>query len=194
MALFSPFYPWVNNRSLLDDIDDFPFLNMNSSFFRDNNIGRSNRANVSEVEGGYKVEVEVPGYQKPEISIEFGHDEKSITISGRTQKVYEEAPTEETNGAKNVTVEDEPDEAAKDNNEAKKPSTEVATTNQEKAVGAPAAPKYWISERTTGSFSRSFTFPTRVDTEKSTASLEHGVLTVMVPKATKGTVKRISIA
>lgn len=193
MALFSPFFPWVNNRSLADDVDDFPFLNMNSSFFRDANIGRANRANVSEVEGGYKVELEVPGYQKSEINIEFGHDEKSIAISGRTQKVYEEAPTEETNGAKNVTVEEEPEENAKESN-AEKPTTEVATTNKETAVGTPAAPKYWISERSSGSFSRTFSFPTRVDPEKSTASLEHGVLTITVPKAIKGTVKKISIA
>jgi len=193
MALFSPLYPWFNNRSLLDDIDDFPFLNMNSSFFRDANIGRANRANVSDVEGGYKVEIEVPGYQKSEINVEFGHDERSITVSGRTQKVYEEGSEEEAKGSKNVTIEEETEEAP-EAKQAGKPSTEVATANKEKAVGAPAAPKYYISERTTGSFSRTFTFPTRIDTEKSTASLEHGVLTVVVPKATKGTVKKISIA
>jgi HSP20 family protein len=193
MALFSPFFPWVNNRSLLEDIDDFPFLNMNSSFFRDANIGRANRANVSEVDGGYKVELEVPGYQKSEVNIEFGHDEKSITISGRTQKVYEEGPAEESSSAKNVTLEEVPEETAKDK-QAEKTSTEVATTNKETTVGTPAAPKYWISERSSGSFSRTFSFPTRVDPEKSTASLQHGVLTITVPKATKGAVKKISIA
>ena len=188
MALFSPFFPL--NRSILDDIDDFPFLNMNSSFFRDANIGRANRANVSEVEGGYKVEIEVPGYNKNEISIEFGHDDRSVTVSGKTQKIYEEGPAEES---KNVTVEDEAEEATQ-SKKAEEPSSEVETRNKETAVGAPAPPKYWISERTTGSFSRTFSFPTRIDHDKSNASLENGVLTIMVPKASKGTVKKISIA
>ena len=192
MALFSPFYPWAGNRSLLDDIDDFPFLNINSSFFRDNNIGRANRANVSEVEGGYKVEIEVPGYQKNEISIEFGHDDRSVTISGKTEKIFEEGSAEETTGPKPTTVEEVPEETGK--GKKAEPSSAVATKGKETAVGAPAAPRYWVSERTSGSFSRTFSFPTRVDHEKSTANLENGVLTIMVPKATKGTVKKISIA
>jgi HSP20 family protein len=193
MALFSPFLPlYRNDSSLWDSLDDHPFLNMNSSFFRDANITRANRANVSETENEYKVEVEVPGYQKPEISIEFGPDGKSLTISGKSEKSYEEG---DASAGKGVSVEEVPDEAEQSTKSSKKTeSTAVTQTNNEQAVAQSAAPKYWISERTVGSFSRSFTFRSGLDHEKATATLENGVLTVTIPKATKATAKKISIA
>jgi HSP20 family molecular chaperone IbpA len=198
MALFSPFFPMYRNEpSLLDSLDDHPFLNFNSSFFRDANIARGNRANVSETEAGYKVELEVPGYQKSEISIEFGHDGKSLTVSGRSEKSFEEHPTEDGEQSPKphgVTVE----EVAEDG-ETKQPSSQsqsqaVTETNKDNTVGQPAGPKYWISERNVGSFSRTFTFKSSLDAEKASAALEHGVLTITVPRATKAGVKKISIA
>lgn len=193
MALFSPFFPMYRGEgSLLDQLDDHPFLNFNSSFFRDANVSRNNRANVSESETEYRVEVEVPGYQKPEINIEFGNDGKSLTISGRSEKSFEQRPDEEASSkAHGVTVEEVPEEGEKS---AGKESTAVAETNKNDQVGAPATPKYWISERSVGSFSRSFSFRGALDPEKAHATLEHGVLTVVIPKATKSTVKKISIA
>src|SRR4051812_20634572 len=96
MALFSPFFPMYRGEgSLLDQLDDHPFLNFNSSFFRDANVNRANRANVSETETEYQVEVEVPGYQKAEINIEFGGDGKSLTISGKSEKSFEQGPSDD---------------------------------------------------------------------------------------------------
>ena len=178
--------------SLWDTLDDHPFLNFNSSFFRDANISRPNRANVSETETEYKVELEVPGYQKPEINIEFGSDGKSITISGESEKSYEEGTRPQS-----VTVEEVPEEgekpAPKQQQKQQEQSTAVTETNKEQQVGQPAGPKYWISERSTGSFSRTFTFRSNLDHDNATATLEHGVLTVVIPKATKAGVKKISI-
>jgi HSP20 family protein len=197
MALFSPFFPmYRNDSSLFDTLDDHPFLNFNSSFFRDANISRGNRANVSETESEYKIEVEVPGYQKPEINIEFGADGKSLVISGKTEKSYEEHPNGESGKAgKGVTVEEVPEDGDKSTPKGSTgSSTAVTETNQERSVGTTASPKYWISERSVGSFSRTFNFGAPLDHEKANASLENGVLTVVVPKATKATVKKISIA
>jgi len=195
MALFSPFFPWRNDGSLFDhELEDHPFLNMNSSFFRDANIARSNRANVSETENEYHVEVEVPGYQKPEINIEFGVDGKSLTISGKSETSYEERPNQQKKG---VTVEEVPEEGEKPQDKPQNKqssSTAVAQTSKDKTVAAPAGTKYWISERTKGSFSRTFTFRSSLDAEKATAKLEHGILTVVIPKAQKAGVKKISIA
>ena len=42
---------------------------------------------------------------------------------------------------------------------------------------------YWISERSTGSFQRTFRFPGKVDQDGVTAGLKNGVLSVRVPKA-----------
>ncbi|KAI2642175.1 30 kDa heat shock protein [Xylaria nigripes] len=44
-------------------------------------------------------------------------------------------------------------------------------------------PKYWVSERSIGNFSRSFTFAGHVDHDNVTASLNNGILTIIIPKA-----------
>lgn len=195
MAFFHPWLPYVRNQeSLADLFEDHPFLNFNSSFFRDANVSRSNRANVSETESHYKIEVEVPGYSKNEINIEFGPDGKSVTVSGRTEKSYEEGHAPEAEGPRGVTVEEEREEGEQQKGASTSASTEVTQASKEKRVGAPAGPKYWISERSVGSFTRTFPFRSALDSEKATAALENGVLTIVVPKATKHTVRKITIA
>lgn len=51
----------------------------------------------------------------------------------------------------------------------------------------------WLSERSHGSFTRTFRFPVRIDSANVRASLKNGVLTVSVPKAPAPQVKRILI-
>jgi HSP20 family protein len=190
MALFSPFWPMARpSESLWDDLDDHPFINLSSSFFRDANITRPNRANVSETDTEYRVELEVPGYKKNEINIEFGSDGKSLTIAGKS-----ETSREEGSRPQGVTVEEVPEEGEKSQPREQKESTEVAQTSQERQVAQPAGPRYWISERSSGSFSRTFSFRTALDHDKASASLEHGVLSVVIPKATKSAARKISIA
>ncbi|KAL2218353.1 30 kDa heat shock protein [Thermoascus aurantiacus ATCC 26904] len=53
--------------------------------------------------------------------------------------------------------------------------------------------KYWVSERSVGEFHRSFTFPTRVDQDHVRASLKDGILSVVVPKTTAPTQRKITI-
>lgn len=52
---------------------------------------------------------------------------------------------------------------------------------------------YWLSERRTGSFKRTFTFPIRVDQDNVSASLRNGVLNITVPKAAVPEPRRISV-
>lgn len=54
--------------------------------------------------------------------------------------------------------------------------------------------RYWVSERTTGEFQRSFSFPSYVDLDNVSATLEHGLLKVNVPKKESQVAKRIEIA
>ena len=192
MALFSPFYPVLRpEQSLFDVFDDHPFINLQSSFFRDAANARTyNRANVSETETEYKIEVDVPGYQKSEINLEYGHDGKTLIVSGKTEKSYEEGPDETPKG---VTLEEVPEEGEKPA-QPTITSSAVAETTKETSVGAPAEPKYWVSERSVGSFSRTFSLPAGLDLDKAKATLDHGVLTVVIPKATKQKVSRITIA
>lgn len=55
------------------------------------------------------------------------------------------------------------------------------------------APKYIIRERTYSSFSRSFTLPDDVDSEKLTASVKDGILKVVMPRKEAQQPKKISI-
>ena len=52
---------------------------------------------------------------------------------------------------------------------------------------------YYISERKTGSFSRSFSLPEEVKTENIKAELKNGVLTITMPKEKPVEAKKIKI-
>jgi HSP20 family protein len=53
--------------------------------------------------------------------------------------------------------------------------------------------RYYAYERNYGSFSRSFTLPDGADTDKLSASLEHGVLVISVPKKPEVQPKKIAV-
>ncbi len=53
--------------------------------------------------------------------------------------------------------------------------------------------KYYMTERSWGSFTRTFTLPEGIDSAKAHAELKNGVLTVSVPRAAGATPKKIPI-
>lgn len=53
---------------------------------------------------------------------------------------------------------------------------------------------YHRVERTYGTFTRTFTLPTQVDSEKVQAAFENGILTITVPKAEVAKPRRIAIS
>jgi hypothetical protein len=53
--------------------------------------------------------------------------------------------------------------------------------------------KYWVQERSVGEFARTFSFPSRIDQDAVSASLNNGILTVIVPKAKKHEARRVAI-
>jgi HSP20 family molecular chaperone IbpA len=197
MALLTHFAPWWSSNTTTspwDLLDDHPFFNLNSSFFREANIGRANRANVQETDNEYKIELEVPGYQKEEIHIEFSSDAKSVTISGKHESSYKEGPAEGVveEGKEKSEGKESEKKGSKEGIE-KKESKSLTETRKETTVGKPT-PKYWISERSVGEFSRTFSFATPLDVDKAVAKLESGLLTLTIPKATTVTPKKITIS
>ena len=193
MAFFSPFLPVSRDDTFWDVFDDYPFLNVQSPSVRTGGERQTNRANVSETKTDYRVEIEVPGYQKNQINIEYGNEGRSLIISGRRESSFETKPEEES-GGKKVTVEEVPEEGEERSAEPEE-SAAVAETKKDTTVGAPApATKVWVRERTVGSFTRSFSLPAGLDLNKATAALDHGVLTVVIPKAAKHQPKRINIS
>lgn len=168
------------------------------------------RFDVKENREAYELHGELPGIEQKDLTLEFT-DANTLSIRGRTetvreegtrpgaiegqpeqQKIAEKAETESTaSNASNyhkATVEDEAgaQEGAVTTSEA--PASQEVT-QAPKADG----PKYWVSERSVGSFARSFSFPTRVDQDAVKASLKNGILSIVVPKAAAPTNRRINI-
>lgn len=156
------------------------------------------RFDVRETDSAYELHGELAGMDKKDVHIEFT-DAQTMQIRGRIERSYqsgtppagaieggsapapiaESAHKDKESHSHRATVQDE-DEAAR---EEAGIVTETATDTA----------KYWVTERSVGEFSRVFTFPHRVDGDNVTASLNDGILHVVVPKAKKHETRRISV-
>jgi len=119
----------------------------------------------------------------------------------------EPTETEKRRNSHQATVEDDPEDentpassrAASPWTEVAKPATQEVTkpASEEVTKAAPAEPqdqsRYWRWERSVGEFTRTFSFPARVDHDGVTASLNNGILSVTVPKAKNIAPRRIEI-
>jgi len=191
-----PAYSFQPLFRLLDDFDQY-------SRQGDRDTGASLKTftpkfDVKELKDTYELHGELPGIEQKDVEIEFT-DAHTLTIKGRTERSYtsgtppvgfvEGAPAkgaiEGTNDqeAHKATVEDESAEG----------STKV-TEKEEPAQSKEPESKFWVSERSVGEFSRSFTFPSRVDQDAVTATMKNGLLTIVVPKHKKSEPRKIAIS
>ncbi|KAF2861753.1 HSP20-like chaperone [Piedraia hortae CBS 480.64] len=149
---------------------------------------------IQETKDAYKLHGEFPGIDQKDISIEFT-DPQTINITGHYDRSYEEGERPQQQQQQQQiehhkpTVEDE-----KADSKESEPSKEVTQQQQkvQKQQSGGKHTKFWLSERSSGHFSRTFSFPAHVDQNNVKASLKNGVLTVTVPKAEKVS-KRIQI-
>lgn len=158
------------------------------------------RFDVKEGTDSYMLEGEVPGVEQKDLSIEFT-DEHTLTIKGRHESHVEKGkqpaieegtatPATDAGSVKShqATVEDENAPAT---------TTEVAapvSSDQQVTKGEKSAEEtHWVSERRVGEFSRSFSFPSRVNQDAVKASLKNGILSIIVPKAAAPASRRINI-
>lgn len=123
----------------------------------------SPRFDVRETGEAYHLDGELPGIAQKDIDIEFT-DPQTLTVKGRTEREYHTGPQAETKG-------DETEEKS----------------------DAKSQYRFWASERATGEFQRTFSFPTRVDQDAVKANLKNGILSVLVPKATASPTKKITV-
>ncbi|KAI2635368.1 30 kDa heat shock protein [Xylaria nigripes] len=180
---------------------------------RHSNQSFTPRFDLRETEQDYQLHGELPGIEKKDVNIEFT-DVQTIVIRGNVERTYTEgtapagaldsastsAPITEkphddvetgSNKSFHATVEDEYESLEQPGAEAGGETSKAEELNKpETAPGEKA--RYWIYERSIGNFSRSFTFSSRVDHDNVSASLENGILTVVVPKA-KQESRRIAI-
>jgi len=158
---------------------------------------------VKELPDSYELHGELPGIEQKDIDIEFT-DSATLTVRGKSERSYSagtpppglvegpvahgaiEAGQTDTNGRHKEhqpSVEDEPET-----------SKNQVTTAQEKTTPREPEAKFWVSERSVGEFSRSFSFPERVDQDAVRASMKNGILSVIVPKARKQEKRKITIS
>jgi HSP20 family molecular chaperone IbpA len=157
----------------------------------DNQTTFSPKFDVKESKTNYVLEGEMPGVDQKDVTIEWS-DENTITIKGRTERYYEsgDKPSSTAAEAQTQKTDTQPAESngkSKEMTTTQQSSTDVAKTNTD-------GHHYWVSERTVGSFARSFSFPVAVDHDAIKASLKNGILSITVPKTEKKpTSKRIAI-
>jgi len=152
------------------------------------------RFDIKETKEAYELHGELPGVAQKDIDINWV-DATTLSIKGHTESYREEGTrpagfvegAEEqgkiTNGASHkATVEDE------------NANTDVATQQQQQGEEKPKEEsKYWLSERSYGEFARTFSFPSKIDADHVKASLNNGILSIIVPKAAAPVSKRINI-
>jgi len=181
------------------------------------------RFDMKESKDSYELHGELPGIAQKDINIEFtdantlsirGRTE-TVREEGRnpnaaieaqpeqqklTDAAADAAETESVGSSTNYHKASVEDEATASATESKAtpvetPAASEAPNAQEVATQSQQAegPNYWFSERSVGSFARSFSFPQRVDQEAVKASLKDGILSIVVPKAPAPENRRIEI-
>jgi len=202
----SPFTP------LFHLLDDFNHYQDNTNKHHRGGLMKSfnPKFDVRELGDTYELHGELPGIEQKDIDIEFT-DAQTLHIKGRTERTYtagtppagfidgshSAGAIEQGNGngngegnghgekkaaAHKATVRDESEENADE--------TAVEVVKQEPQ--GPGA-KYWVAERNVGEFSRSFTFPVRVDQDAVKASMKNGILSIVIPKSKKQQSRKITI-
>lgn len=142
---------------------------------------------VHENQHEYILEGELPGLaDKKNVSIEFT-DDKTILIQGKIERVMR-GWTDDAGNFKAI----EGGEGA-EQKQVEQPAGENQG-GQEKEKEKEKRSKYWVSERSVGEFSRSFSFPGHVDIDNVKANLAHGILKVVVPKLEKKSGRKIEVA
>jgi HSP20 family molecular chaperone IbpA len=189
---------------LLDDFDTYRTEVQGTDHARKGRgITFNPKFDVRETENTYELHGELPGIERENISIEFT-EPQTIVIHGHVERTYQSGhpPSGYVEGAKTsgaiteggegdnkaprkVTVEDE---------QAKEKQDTVAKKDEhQKEQPQQPREKYWVSERSVGEFSRTFTFPTLVDQDAVSATLNDGILGITVPKVKKQESRRIAI-
>lgn len=148
---------------------------------------------VTEHDKAYHLQGELPGVPPENVVLEFT-DPQTLVVRGKSERTHTEgdpslAPKRLGGGAEQGKIEGKKGEKEKGEQGVEK---HKGDKEGEKGGGG-SKPKYWLSERSYGEFSRVFNFPSSVDQDKVEAKFDKGVLNVVVPKVEKKGTRRIEI-
>ncbi|KAJ9074885.1 hypothetical protein DSO57_1001872 [Entomophthora muscae] len=134
-------------------------------------------ADILEYSDKYVVEVEIPGFQKKDISIDFEDNSRTLTVKGS----WTAPQGNSIDKSMLVTCEDESDGIAK----------ESVTSSLSLSTDAPT--RVLGERRKERNFRRSFLIKERVSIDRINASLNEGILTITIPKSAEEKKHQISI-
>ena len=194
-------YPRITNDfgALFRMLDDYASQAHDGSFSSSSAVRTfSPKFDVREGKDSYELYGELPGVSQDQVNIEFTQPQ-TIQISGRVESRHSASSKDGQQGKESgyhkPTIEDEP-EGKDDKKKTEQSETAVQRTDQGHDVvhyRGESGSRWWVTERAVGEFSRTFSFPTRVDQDNVSASLKDGILKVQVPKAKKQESRRITI-
>ncbi|PWY76356.1 heat shock Hsp30-like protein [Aspergillus sclerotioniger CBS 115572] len=146
---------------------------------------------VYEVNDVYHLDGELPGVEPSNIEIEFA-DPHTLVIKGR---VKNDVPSPRTTAPTSATKLHQPTVEDEDEIEEKEPAGSSDNRSAQRVGQKQPEPtcKYWLSERQTGEYYRTFNFPTRVHQDAVKANLTNGILSLLVPKEPAPQVKKIRL-
>jgi len=151
---------------------------------------------VKETKEAYELHGELPGVEQKNINIEWT-DNNTLTVSGKHEHVREEGqrPTAIEGGQEQKKIESHQPTVEDESAESLNKDTQVTKQPQQHDIAKKEEPKhkYWVSERSVGSFHRSFAFPARVNQDAVKASLKDGILSIVVPKSTAPQTRKVNI-
>lgn len=153
---------------------------------------------VKELADAYELHGELAGLEQKDVDIEFT-DPQTITIRGHVEREYHSGTPpagaielSQNGGAitQGGEQQKQPPKPTVEDEDAASKGTSVAVQQQKQESQG----KFWVTERSVGEFQRSFSFPTRVDHDAVKASLNKGILSIIVPKAKKHETRKITIS
>jgi len=196
---FSPLF------RLLEDFDNYSRTGEGQGRHRSQLKTFNPKFDVKELADSYELHGELPGIEQKDVEIEFT-DASTLTVKGRSERSYTqgtppagfvEGPAATgaiTEGGENGHQHHKGHKATVEDEGAKETATEVVKKDDAPVQPAEPEAKFWVSERSVGEFSRSFTFPVRVDQDRVRASMDKGILSILVPKAKKHESRKIQIS
>ncbi|EIM80427.1 HSP20-like chaperone [Stereum hirsutum FP-91666 SS1] len=147
---------------------------------------RSPAVEINEEGDHYVVEAELPGVRKEDVDVRIGDAGRSLTIEGRSVRRFgrgvegqgqDASSTPSKDGARGTT-----DTNTNTNTVATKPTEADQQISTNKALND-------FVGTSRSAFSRTVWLPRPVDAKNVQANLDHGVLTLRIPKAAEGTTK-----
>jgi len=138
---------------------------------------RTPRVDVVEKDNKYVVNAEVPGIKREELEVSIGDGGRSLTIQAHSTSSQEAATAPRTS---NQAIEASTSGAAE---------TQVAESSNQELVKRQSTPQSWSSY----SFSRTIWLPRPADPATVNAKLDHGILTLEIPKQEDAGSQKIEI-